>query len=72
LLLSLLMGQPSCKCSIEVIQYPVTIVLEVNQYPLTNDYRVLAPSLAKMCYLQKLPILSEESVRGLPITSGTL
>jgi hypothetical protein len=27
---------------------------------------------ANMCYLQKLPIPSEEIVRGLPITSDTL
>jgi hypothetical protein len=49
------------KTSRKIIQYPLTIALEVI-IPLAKD----------ICYLQKLPIISsEEFVRGLLITSDT-
>jgi hypothetical protein len=57
---------------IKVIQYPLKIVLEGNQYPLAKDLEDIGNPLEDMCYLQKLPIPSGEFVRGLPITSDTL
>jgi hypothetical protein len=56
--------------SIEVIQYPLTTALEGNKYPLAKDYRATLWKIYAIC--KKLPIPSEEFVRGLPIISDTL
>ncbi len=53
--------------SIDFIQHPLTTALEGNQCPLAKEKGIDNP-LENVCYLQKLPIVSEEFVQGLPIT----
>ncbi len=65
-------GATLLQIPIEIIPYPLTTNLEVNQYPLEKDQRVLAPS-DKHVLFAKVPQLipSDEIVRGLPIPSDT-